>query len=231
MTVARHRRARLLIALLAPTALGLVGTVVLQSLVATFWLYLVGGCVLVPRGLLGAGPPPCGHGGLPWRPPPTARWRRAWLPLVVLCGPAFLAVYAPLRPHVGDLAAYRERVLAGGVDLAEPLLPAVLFLALNPLLEEWWWRGQATPRCTLAFGRRAGPALATAAFGLYHGVLLAALFPPLEALGRTLIITAAGAIWAEIARQQRSWRDVYLGHLATNLVMVALVAWLVAPRP
>ena len=98
-----------------------------------------------------------------------------WLSLVF--GPVFLVIYLAVRPALGSIDAYRERVVGLGLELDQPLLAAVAFVILNPLLEEWWWRGQATPRCVAAFGPRGGLAVATAGFGLYHVVPLSGLFP------------------------------------------------------
>ena len=36
---------------------------------------------------------------------------------------------------------------------------AAFFVLLVPLMEEWWWRGQALPRCVARFGTRTGVAL------------------------------------------------------------------------
>src|SRR6056297_1037711 len=206
-------RVRLLLLLLAPSLLGVLGIAGLESLAATFWLYLLGGCLLLPALALRAWPWRAGEGGLPWRPATTPRWRRAWLWLSLVFGPVFLGGYLVARPYLGSVTAYRERVAALGIDLGDPLAAAVIFLLLNPLLEEWWWRAQATPRCVAAFGKRGGLALATAGFGLYHVVLLSGLFPLPVALIRSLLIAGAGLLWSLIALEQRSWRDVYLAHL------------------
>ncbi len=222
-------RARLLLLLVAPSLLGALGILGLGSLAATFWLYLLGGCALLPALLLRVRPPGRGRGGLPWRPADRPRWRRAWLWLSVVFGPIFLALYLLARPHLGSVVAYRERLTALGVDLGDPLAAALVFLLLNPLLEEWWWRGQATPRCVAAWGRRPGLALAAAGFGVYHVVLLSGLFPLAVAVIRAALIAAAGLLWSVIALEQRSWRDVYLAHLVADLAMVVLFALVVLP--
>ena len=220
-------RGRLLLALALPTALGWLGAHVLDSLPATFWLYLLGGCAVLPAMLVGARP---GRpGGLPWSPAPDARWRRLWLPLSVVFGPLFLGVYAVLRPALGDVSAYRLRVEALGISLDEPLVAGLLFLALNPLLEEWWWRAQATPRCVAAFGPGRGLLLATAGFGVYHVALLGALFPWPVAILRAALISLAGLLWSWLALQQRSWRDVYLAHLIADIAMAILFAVMILP--
>ncbi len=222
-------RWRLLLLLLAPSLLGALGIFGLQSLSATFWLYLLGGCLLLPACVLRIRPLGVGGLGLPWRPARPPRWRRAWLWLSVVFGPVFLGGYLLARPYLGSVTAYRERVAALGIDLGDPVAAAVIFLLLNPLLEEWWWRAQATPRCVAAFGKRGGLALATAGFGLYHVVLLSGLFPLPVALVRSLLIAAAGLLWSVIVLEQRSWRDVYLAHLVADLAMAVLFALVILP--
>lgn len=219
---------RLFAALSVPSLLGAVGMFGLRSITATFFLYLGGGCLLAPWLLLGARP--LGRsGGLPFQPTQRANRRCEWA-LAAVFGPVFLAAYFAVRPWLGEITDYQARVTALGLDLDRPLTALVLFALLNPLLEEWWWRGQATPRCRDAFGRARGTALAAAAFGAYHVVLLAALFPLPLALVRAGFITAAGLLWSHVALAQGSWRVVYAAHLAADLAMVVLFVVVVLPR-
>lgn len=226
---ARWPRLRLLTALAAPSGLGALGMFHFESIAVTFYLYLLGGCLLVPCLLLGARPLH-GRGGLPFQPPPARRQARLEITLAAVFGPVFLAVYLFVRPWLGDIADYQARVAALGLDPAAPLVPFVLFVALNPLLEEWWWRGQATLRCRETFGDRRGLALATAGFGFYHVVLLAALFPWSMALVRAGFIAATGLLWSHLAMRLGSWRAVYFAHLAADLSMVVVFILVVMHR-
>lgn len=221
-------KGRLAAALLAPALFGALGLGLLHSLRAEFFLYLLGGCALAPWLLLGARPL-ASAGGLPFAPPRRETWR-ADLQLATLFGPFLLVGYLLARPFLGDPAAYLARLRALGLDLESPVAPIVLFLLLNPLLEEWWWRGQATPRCLAAFGPRAGLAVATAAFGLYHLVLLGAMYSWPIALVRSLLIAAAGLLWSLVAVRLGSWRAVYLAHLAADVVIVVILIVWVLPR-
>jgi hypothetical protein len=219
---------RLLAALALPSALGAAGMFGLHSITATFFLYLVGGCLLGPWSLVGARPL-AGRGGLPFRPPTPGSRRVEWT-LFAVFGPLFLAVYFLVRPWLGEVTDYQARVTALGMNLADPVVTLVVFALLNPLLEEWWWRGQATPRCCAVLGRRRGLAVAAAGFGAYHVVLLAALFPWPLALVRAGFITAAGWWWSSVAMTTSGWRAVYVAHLAADLAMVVLFVMIVLPR-
>ncbi|MBK7771533.1 MAG: CPBP family intramembrane metalloprotease [bacterium] len=221
-------RAQLLTALAAPTLLGAIGVHGLGSLPATFLLYAAGGCVLVPWLLLG-GRFPAGRGGLPF----STKMARAWrgeLALAVLFGPVFLVIYAAVRPWLGPISDYRTRAAALGLDLGEPFAWLLLFAVFNPWLEEWWWRGQATPRCCAAFGRGPGLALVTGAFAAWHMVLLGALFPWPLMLARVVLIAAASLLWSHLALARGSWRATWVAHLAADLAMVALFVLVVMPR-
>ncbi len=200
----------------------------LRSISATFFLYLLGGCVLLPWLLLGARPF-TRRGGLPFTPAAPGRRRTEWI-LGVVFGPVFLAIYFLVRPWLGEVTDYQTRVTALGMNLGEPAVTLVVFVFLNPLLEEWWWRGQATPRCCAVLGRGRGLALAAAGFGAYHVVLLAALFPLPLALVRAAFIAAAGLLWSHLAMTEQGWRAVYVAHLAADLAMVVLFVMIVLPR-
>jgi hypothetical protein len=215
-------------ALALPTALGVLGVHGLGSLPATFLLYAAGGCVLGPRLLLGARFP-VRAGGRPFAPPAPGG-RRLEAALACLFGPVFLALYAAVRPWLGPVADYRARAAALGLDLHEPALWLLLFAVFNPWLEEWWWRGQATPRCCAAFGRRRGLALVTAAFAAWHLVLLGALFPWPLLLVRVAAIGAVSLAWSRLALSQASWRAAWVAHAAADLAMVALFVAMIMPR-
>ena len=223
----RPRRWRLPAALALPVAAGAAGAFGLHSLPLTFLLYGAGCCVLAPWLLLGARPFGA-RGGLPFAPVARRGWRAEAL-LGLAFGPAFLAAYLAARPWLGAITDYRSRVAALGVDLHDPALVLAAFVALNPLLEEWWWRGHATPRCVETFGRRRGLALVTAAFAAYHLVLLGALFPWSVLLVRVGLIAAASLLWSHLALSRGGWRAPYVAHLAADAAMAVLFVRVVLP--
>lgn len=218
----------ILAALALPTALGAAGLHLLGGLPAAFLLYGAGGCALGPRLMLGARFP-ARHGGLPFTPPAAGR-HLAEPALAVLFGPVFLAIYAAVRPWLGPVSDYQARAAGLGLDLHQPWAWLLLFAAFNPWLEEWWWRGQATPRCCAAFGRARGLALVTAGFGAWHAVLLGALFPWPLMLVRVALIAATSLLWSHLALAAGSWRATWVAHLAADLAMVALFVLVIMPR-
>ena len=221
-------RLTLVAALALPTALGSVGVHTLGSLPLTFLLYALGGCVLGPL-LLAGSRFPARAGGLPFAPP-TGGGRGGELLLALLFGPVFLALYLWVRPWLGPVSDYQARAAALGLDLREPWLWLALFAVFNPWLEEWWWRGQATPRCCEAFGRRWGLALVTLGFCAWHAVLLGALFPWPLMLLRVALIAAASLLWSHLALMTGGWRATWIAHLAADLAMVALFVLVIRPH-
>lgn len=220
-------RWRLVAAVVLPAVLGAVGAHALHGLPQTFVLYAAGGCLAGPWLLLGVRPL-AGRGGLPFTPPARVHGRRdEWL-LGLVFGPVFLFLYALVRPHLGDVADYLARVGALGLDLDRPAGALVAFAVFNPWLEEWWWRGQATPRCVATFGRRGGLALVTAGFAAYHLVLLGALFPWPLAAARVALIGAVSLLWSRHALARGGWRPTWVAHLAADLAMVALLVRMLA---
>jgi membrane protease YdiL (CAAX protease family) len=101
------------------------------------------------------------------------------------------------------------------------------FVVAIPWVEEWWWRGQALPRCGRAFGPRAGLAVAAIAFTGYHGVVLSQLYPWGPVLIRLAAILPVAFWWCLSARRHRSWLGPWLAHgPGADLAMVLLFAWL-----
>lgn len=222
-------RLRLLVAAVAPVGLVAFGFHGLHDLRWTFLLYVFGGCALVPALLFGI-VPLRNRGGLPWRAPneDLSRWTGAPLALV-LFGPVFLGAYALLRTVITAPEPYLENLSVYGWNEAHTGLYLVLFLALVPLFEEWWWRGQFLPRAERAFGRAHGWWLSGLGFALYHIVVLLVLYEPALAVVRFSGIVGAGLVWAWIARVRRSWAWVFLAHFAADAVIV--VAFLLWVRP
>ena len=222
-------RLRLLLAAVAPIALVAFGFHVVGDLRWAFLLYVFGGCALVPALLFGI-VPFTSRGGLPFRAPGESLTAWTSAPLAVLLfGPAFLGAYALLRTVITAPEPYVENLAAYGWDERFTNLYLVLFLALVPLFEEWWWRGQFLPRAERAFGAAHGWWLSGVGFALYHIVVLLVLYETSLAFVRFGGIVGAGLVWAAIARRQRSWAWVFVAHFAADAVIV--LAFLLWVRP
>jgi len=214
--------ARFWAALLLPSAVVAFAMWGVGDVNLAFVLYVGAGCILGPWLLLGIRPL-SNAGGLPFRAiaMSTTRWIGLVAGLAVLFGPILYVIYSALRPHLGDPAAYLESIRRlGWTEYFYPYF-IVLFVGFVPLFEEWWWRGQALPRCVERFGTRRGILISSACFALYHFFVLSRLVDDGVALAvRMLAIFAAGLGWAFLARWVKSWGLGYVAHLAADITMV-----------
>ena len=220
---------RLLLALLAPTALVAVGLHVLADVRWTFLLYVFGGCALVPWLLLGVRPL-SSKGALPLRTAGESLWAPRALPFALLLfGPVFFASYAGLRTRITAPEPYLDVLHSMGWRDEHQLLYLVLFVLLVPLFEEWWWRAQALPRCVRAWGVRRGIVASAGGFALYHVVVLLVLYEPALAFLRWAGILIGGIAFTAIAQRRGSWAWSWAAHFAADLVLV--IAFLLWVRP
>jgi membrane protease YdiL (CAAX protease family) len=207
---------RLILALVLPTALVAVGLLGLRDVRATFLLYTLGGCLAGPYLLLGARP--FGRGqGLPFR---DRGWRPAVAQMLVI-GVGLFAGYAVGRRWLADPAAVQARLAELGWDPSHLPVYAALFVLLIPLCEEWWWRGQALPRCVQALGPARGVVVSGLAFGAYHAIVLGTLYDVPSTLLRITTITTAGLFWSWWAWRRGNWAETFAGHLGASLAVVS----------
>lgn len=210
---------KLWLALAVPSIVVAYGMFGARDVRVAFALYIVVGCGLAPWLLLGAKPLIQGR-GLPWsaspRHGPPGDRVAAWL----VFGPIFLAVYALLRRHIGDAERYLTQLRSLGWRDEHELLYGLFFLLLIPVAEEWWWRGQALPRCVERYGRGPGLLLASAAFAAYHAFTLAALYDGRSTAIRLTFIFGAGIVWSVLALRRAEWGVTYFAHLGATMAIV-----------
>ena len=220
-------RLRLIAGLSLPYLAVTVGMLLARNVYLAFALY-VAACTLGPWAVLGAQPFRA-EGGFPWLPERGQRAAalRAGVWMWLLCGPAMAVAYLAARPWLGDSARYVARLRALGWQDERFVLFGCAFVIAIPWVEEWWWRGQALPRCQRAFGDRVGTLLAAVAFTGYHGVVLAQLYPVGPVLLRLCAILPVALWWCAVARRHRSWLGPWLAHgPGADLAMVLLFAWI-----
>lgn len=215
-------RARLLVAMVAPTVLVAVAMFPLGDLRLAFVGYVLGGCLLVPWLMVGARPG--GREGLPFRAP--AEHPAAPLVALLIFGPLFLVAYWLMRKVITAPEPYLDALHALGWNDDSSFLYFAIFVAAVPLAEEWWWRGQALPRAERLFGAPAGRLLVALGFAAYHAPVLLRLYPVGPASIRFAGIVVAGLVWTWIAARRRSWGWVWWAHLAADAVIVlAFILW------
>ncbi len=218
---------RLVLALLLPTVLVGVGIRGLHHAVAAFVLYIVGGCLVGPWWILGARPLR-GHQGWTFRGVGGDRlWMHAGAWLVI--GAGLVGLYLLLSPWLLDPAEVAARLESLGWPRQGQAFLLVGFVLVVPVAEEWWWRGQALPRCRRAFGDRKGIGVSVLAFSAYHVVVLGELYEPSSVMIRMIAIAGGGWIFSGMAAHTQGWRWSWSSHFAADLAIVAAFLLLVAP--
>lgn len=213
-------RLRLILALVAPTVLVALAMGPLGDLKLAFVAYLLGGCLILPRILVGARP----GSGLPFRA--RGEHRSSALVALLLFGPCFFIAYWFLRQFITAPEPYLDALRQLGWNDAHRGYYFAIFVLTVPLAEEWWWRGQALPRAEELLGPRLGPALVALGFAAYHAPVLLRLYPVGPASIRFGGIAVAAALWTWIAARRRSWGWVWWAHLAADtVIVVAFILW------
>lgn len=203
-----------------------VGMVGLQSVSWGFLLYVFGGCALGPWLLVGATPLRRGP-GYPFRP--SGRAEPGWVHLVswLFFGAVLVLLYLVLRQWLVDADEVARTLRALRFDPESRNLYFAFFVLFVPLFEEWWWRGQALPRCRELFGPRVGFWMATVGFTSYHGVVLWQVYDPLSVALRLFGIGVGGALFGWMTLRTEGWRWAYSSHLAADVAIVVAFVLLV----
>lgn len=211
---------RLLVAVVQPSLVVAWGIWGASDVRVAFLLYVFVACGVMPWVLVGARPGSRGI-GLPFRGDRAGFGRGAILHLLAF-GPAMVAAFALLRPWMGAPEHYQEQLALLHWNPDRFPWYATFFVLLVPLMEEWWWRGQALPRCVARFGTRGGVALTAMGFAAYHAFVLLRLYDPLAVALRMTAILGAGVFWTALAHREGRWGLAYLGHLAADISIVVI---------
>lgn len=142
-----------------------------------------------------------------------------WVLLSILvCGSSGVALYVfwPYFGIVSDLPAevtsYR---LTGSIW---PLF-ILYFTLVNPLVEEYYWRGYlGSP----AKGLRASDFL----YAGFHGLILMNKMRPEAVVFSLTVLVLAGWFWRQIARQDGGLLAPVLGHMAADFTILMAVYWM-----
>lgn len=141
----------------------------------------------------------------------TRRWAAPSIALALTLGAGIWALGRGLQAR-GWLGPPETR---GLLLRLEPWWFFVVYsLALNALLEEWFWRGFLLPRSGLVPGGML--------FGLMHFAGLVAVLAPLDALLLSAPTVAAGFLWGWLRRASGSLWPCILTHLGADAGILAL---------
>ena len=127
-------------------------------------------------------------------------------PVLWLCWPMMRGA-AGLGAALADLGLARESFVAFAIGYA----------LVNPILEEWYWRG------VLGSPARA-PTVGDAAFGGYHIVVLVAFVGWPWALGAAVILMGAGWLWRQISTRYGGLAIPVATHAVADLSVIVAAA-------
>lgn len=131
-------------------------------------------------------------------------------PALYLAYPLFTGGDQPLGPVLGRL----------GLTGATWLGFMVYYTLVNPLLEEWYWRGVlgSDSRC---------PVAGDVAFAGYHAVVLLAFIPWYWAVLTAATLTGAAWLWRQLATRAGGLLVPVATHLLADLSVI-VAAWALA---
>ncbi|HVF25169.1 MAG TPA: CPBP family glutamic-type intramembrane protease [Anaerolineales bacterium] len=141
-----------------------------------------------------------------------------WIILsVLLCGSSGPGLYF-LWENFGttsDLAAQIETL--GLTPASWPGFIAY-FVLVNPLLEEYFWRGYLGSRAN-------GLYIYDLIYAGFHTLLLIGKVPIYSIIFALTVLTFAGWLWRQIAREDRGLLAPVLGHMAADFTILLAVFW------
>lgn len=113
----------------------------------------------------------------------------------------------------GDLPAQLERL-----GLTSSTWPAFIayFAAVNPFVEEYFWRGYLGDPTKGLHG-------SDLAYAGFHGMILIGRVHIASIVFALVILTLAGWIWRQIAREDRGLLAPVLGHMAADFTILLCV--------
>ena len=143
-----------------------------------------------------------------------------WIPLSLLfCSASGIGLYFlwPLFGMASNLPAQLQSI--GLTSSSWPLFIAY-FSLVNPFIEEYFWRGVLG---TDSKGINVGDFL----YAGYHALVLWGRLYPLSILLAVIVLTSAGWIWRQIAREDKGLLAPVLGHMAADFTILLAVYWMV----
>jgi hypothetical protein len=139
-----------------------------------------------------------------------------WILLsVLLCGSSGLALYF-LWAYFGPANDLSVQIESLGLTLTT--LPGFIayFALINPLLEEYFWRGyMGNPKN--------GFYIYDLIYAGYHALVLIGKVPGYLIIFALMGLTFAGWLWRQIAREDRGLLAPVLGHMAADFTILVVV--------
>lgn len=173
------------------------------------WWALLGFHLAILASLLIAKP------GIPIRVLFTGRSFKWSLISILLCGSSGLTLYL-LWDKFGIAQDVATRVEEMGLNSANWVAFIAYFALVNPLIEEYFWRGY------LGSSTR-DIHVSDFLYSGFHGLILANKVQPITILYSLAVLVLAGWFWRQLARADGGLRAPVLGHMAADLTILLAV--------
>jgi len=139
-----------------------------------------------------------------------------WVVLsVLLCGSSGVSLYF-LRNSFGLIKDLPVQIESFGLTRATWPLFITYFVFINPLIEEYFWRGYlGSP--TKAFY------ISDFLYAGFHGLILMGKMQTSAVIYSLIILVLAGWFWRQIAREDKGLLAPVLGHMAADFTILLAI--------
>jgi membrane protease YdiL (CAAX protease family) len=134
---------------------------------------------------------------------------------VLLCGSSGISLYI-LLSYFGAIGDLQEHVQALGLTSSTWPIFITYFVLVNPLIEEYFWRGYLGSRTT-------GLYPSDFLYSGFHGLILWGKVQPVLFVCGLTVLVAAGWFWRQLARIDEGLLAPVLGHMAADLTILLAV--------
>jgi membrane protease YdiL (CAAX protease family) len=142
-----------------------------------------------------------------------------WLALcILLSGSSGISLYL-FRKYFGVVPDLSAQLEAYGLTQSTWLGFIGYFVLINPLVEEYFWRGYLGSPAKGFFR-------SDFAYAGFHALVLAGKMQTAAVVYCLVVLILAGWFWRQIARQDQGLLAPVLGHMAADLTILLAVYWM-----
>jgi CAAX protease family protein len=134
---------------------------------------------------------------------------------ILLCGSSGVSLYF-LRSSFGIVSDLSAQLESFGLTRSGLPLFMTYFVLVNPLLEEYFWRGYLGSRTKGLFP-------SDFAYAGFHGMILVNKVHMSAVLYSLIVLIAVGWLWRQIAREDGGLLAPVLGHMAADFTILMAV--------
>jgi hypothetical protein len=139
-----------------------------------------------------------------------------WMVLsILLCGTSGISLYF-LRDSFGIVKDLPAQVESLGLTGGTWTLFITYFVLVNPLLEEYFWRGYLGSPTKGLFP-------SDVAYAGFHGLILMGKMQTSAVICSLLVLVLAGWFWRQIAREDGGLLAPVLGHMAADFTILIVI--------